>query len=45
VAMVEHGLHGGSGAGPSVKTVFDYVFLGKGLGPVPEAPEPPENNE
>lgn len=27
--MVEHGLHGSSGAGPVVKAVLDYLFLGK----------------
>ena len=27
--LVEHGLHGGSGAGPVVKAVIDYLFLGK----------------
>ena len=26
VAMVEHGLHGGSGAGPVCKAVYDFVF-------------------
>jgi penicillin-binding protein 2 len=26
---VEHGLHGGSGAGPVVKAVIDYLFLDK----------------
>jgi penicillin-binding protein 2 len=26
--MVEHGLHGGSGAGPVVKAVLDYLFKG-----------------
>lgn len=30
VAMVEHGMHGASGAGPAVKTVIDYIFEGKG---------------
>ncbi|WP_243544424.1 penicillin-binding protein 2 [Pseudodesulfovibrio tunisiensis] len=29
VAMVEHGLHGGSGAGPVVKAAIDYLFTGK----------------
>jgi penicillin-binding protein 2 len=29
VAMVEHGLHGGSGAGPAVKAMLDALFLGK----------------
>ncbi|CCH49756.1 penicillin-binding protein 2 [Pseudodesulfovibrio piezophilus] len=29
VALVEHGLHGGSGAGPIVKAVIDYLFLNK----------------
>jgi penicillin-binding protein 2 len=29
VAMVEHGLHGASGAGPVVKAMFDYLFDGK----------------
>ncbi|WP_319470375.1 penicillin-binding protein 2 [uncultured Pseudodesulfovibrio sp.] len=28
-ALVEHGLHGGSGAGPVVKAVIDYLFLNK----------------
>jgi penicillin-binding protein 2 len=28
-ALVEHGLHGGSGAGPVVKAVIDYLFLDK----------------
>ncbi len=32
VAMVEHGLHGGSGAGPLVKTAINYLFLGKTYG-------------
>ena len=27
--LVEHGLHGGSGAGPVVKAIIDYLFLGK----------------
>jgi penicillin-binding protein 2 len=27
--LVEHGLHGGSGAGPIVKAVIDYLFLNK----------------
>ncbi|MGL1863089.1 MAG: penicillin-binding protein 2 [Pseudodesulfovibrio sp.] len=27
--LVEHGLHGSSGAGPIVKAVIDYLFLGK----------------
>jgi penicillin-binding protein 2 len=27
--LVEHGLHGGSGAGPVVKAVIDYLFLNK----------------
>jgi len=27
--LVEHGLHGSSGAGPVVKAVIDYLFLGK----------------
>ncbi len=27
VVMVEHGLHGSSGAGPVVKAVLDYLFL------------------
>ncbi|WP_432734630.1 penicillin-binding protein 2 [Maridesulfovibrio sp. FT414] len=26
VCMVEHGLHGGSGAGPVVKAIYDYIF-------------------
>lgn len=29
VAMVEHGLHGASGAGPAVKAMLDALFLGK----------------
>ncbi|TIH12312.1 penicillin-binding protein 2 [Marinifilum sp. JC120] len=29
VCMVEHGLHGGSGAGPIVKAIYDYIFKGK----------------
>lgn len=29
VVMVEHGLHGGSGAGPVVKAMLDALFLGK----------------
>lgn len=29
VAMIEHGLHGSSGAGPVVKAMIDYVFFGK----------------
>lgn len=29
VAMVEHGLHGASGAGPVVKAMFEYLFDGK----------------
>ena len=45
VSMVEHGLHGASGAGPAVKAVIDYVFLGKGVGPAPDEPEAPENDE
>jgi len=28
-ALVEHGLHGGSGAGPVVRAVIDYLFKGK----------------
>ncbi len=28
-ALVEHGLHGGSGAGPVVKAIIDYLFLDK----------------
>jgi penicillin-binding protein 2 len=28
-ALVEHGMHGGSGAGPVVKAVIDYLFLDK----------------
>lgn len=28
-ALVEHGLHGGSGAGPVVKAVIDYLFKGE----------------
>ena len=27
--LVEHGLHGASGAGPVVKAVIDYLFLDK----------------
>jgi len=27
--LVEHGLHGGSGAGPVVRAVIDYLFLNK----------------
>lgn len=27
--LIEHGLHGGSGAGPVVKAVIDYLFLNK----------------
>ena len=27
--LVEHGLHGGSGAGPVVKAVIDYLFKGE----------------
>ena len=33
--LVEHGLHGGSGAGPIVKAVIDYLFLDK-ITPNPE---------
>jgi penicillin-binding protein 2 len=33
--LVEHGLHGGSGAGPIVKAVIDYLFMGK-VTPNPE---------
>lgn len=33
--LVEHGLHGGSGAGPIVKAVIDYLFLDK-VTPNPE---------
>ena len=29
VCLVEHGLHGGSGAGPVIKAVIDYLFLVK----------------
>ncbi len=29
VCMVEHGLHGSSGAGPIVKAVYDHLFKGK----------------
>ena len=29
VAMVEHGMHGASGAGPVVKAMLDALFLGK----------------
>jgi penicillin-binding protein 2 len=29
VAMVEHGLHGASGAGPVVKAMLDALFMGK----------------
>ena len=28
-ALVEHGLHGSSGAGPVVKAIIDYIFLNK----------------
>jgi penicillin-binding protein 2 len=28
-ALVEHGLHGSSGAGPVVKAIIDYLFLNK----------------
>lgn len=38
VAMVEHGLHGGSGAGPVVKAVIDHLF---GAKPPPAAPPKP----
>ena len=34
--LVEHGQHGGSGAGPIVKAVIDYLFEGK-VTPNPEA--------
>lgn len=34
--LVEHGLHGSSGAGPVVKAVIDYLFIGK-ITPKPEA--------
>jgi penicillin-binding protein 2 len=27
--LIEHGLHGGSGAGPVVKAIIDYLFLNK----------------
>ncbi|EGB15778.1 penicillin-binding protein 2 [Pseudodesulfovibrio mercurii] len=33
--LVEHGLHGGSGAGPIIKAVIDYLFEGK-ITPNPE---------
>lgn len=33
--LVEHGLHGGSGAGPIIKAVIDYLFLDK-ITPNPE---------
>ncbi|MGE4421730.1 MAG: penicillin-binding protein 2 [Pseudodesulfovibrio sp.] len=33
--LVEHGLHGGSGAGPIVKAVIDYLFMDK-VTPNPE---------
>jgi penicillin-binding protein 2 len=33
--LVEHGLHGGSGSGPIVKAVIDYLFNGK-VTPKPE---------
>jgi penicillin-binding protein 2 len=33
--LVEHGLHGGSGAGPIIKAVIDYLFLDK-VTPNPE---------
>jgi len=36
VAMIEHGLHGSSGAGPVVKALIDYIFFGK-VTPKPEA--------
>jgi penicillin-binding protein 2 len=36
VAMIEHGLHGSSGAGPVVKAMIDYIFFGK-VTPKPEA--------
>lgn len=29
VCMVEHGLHGGSGAGPVVKAIYDHIFAEK----------------
>ncbi|NDV22370.1 penicillin-binding protein 2 [Desulfovibrio sp. JC022] len=29
VCMVEHGLHGSSGAGPIVKAIYDHIFKGK----------------
>lgn len=29
VCMVEHGLHGSSGAGPVVKAIYDYIFKEK----------------
>jgi len=29
VAMVEHGMHGASGAGPVVKAMLDALFMGK----------------
>ena len=29
VCMVEHGLHGASGAGPVVKAIYDYIFREK----------------
>ncbi len=29
VCMVEHGLHGASGAGPVVKAIYDYIFKEK----------------
>lgn len=43
--MVEHGLHGSSGAGPVVKAVLDYLFLGK-PGPMgPRIDNPHLSNE
>ncbi len=32
VCMVEHGLHGSSGAGPVVKTIYNHLFLDKKKG-------------
>ncbi|NDV27026.1 penicillin-binding protein 2 [Desulfovibrio sp. JC010] len=29
VCMVEHGLHGSSGAGPIVKAIYDHIFKGR----------------
>lgn len=40
VAMVEHGLHGSSGAGPVVKAVIEYLFNGKVMKPPKKKPVP-----